>query len=101
MSVTNIYKGCLSWNSPRSSRTLHLTLNRGREDLILKFPHQLVSLFCQAERQDSVRQNSCQMRQEAFIDGQKTLGLYCLRKTIIYALVKVTILVVHARHDCI
>ena len=39
------------------------------------------------------------MWQESLVDSQETLGLHCLRETIKDALVKVTVLVVHAGHD--
>lgn len=39
------------------------------------------------------------MGQEALVDGENSLGLNCLSKTIEYTFVKIAVLVVHAGHD--
>lgn len=65
----------------------------------LKLPYQLVSLFSQRKRQDCVRQNSCQVRQEPLVDGEKALCADRLSQAVENALVEIAVLVVEARHD--
>lgn len=46
-----------------------------------------------------VRQDTGQVSKEALVNGEKTLSLYRLGQTVKHALIKVTSLVVHSRHD--
>ncbi len=59
--------------------SLDIVLYGGWEDSVLEFAHQLVSLLRQAECQDGVRQNSCEVGQEALVDGEDSLRFHCLR----------------------
>ena len=43
-------------------------------------------------------QYSCQMWEESFVNGEETFGLDRLCKTVKYTLIKVAVLIVHARH---
>lgn len=47
----------------------------------------------------SVRQDTGQVGKEALVNGEKTFGLDGLRETVEHALIEVTRLVVHSRHD--
>jgi hypothetical protein len=58
--------------------SLDIVLDRRWENPILEFSHQFVRLLCQAERQDSVGQDPCQMGKKAFVDCEDTLRLHCL-----------------------
>lgn len=41
-------------------------------------------------------QDSCQVGEVAFIDSKETFGLDCLQEAVEYALIKVSVLVIHA-----
>jgi len=65
----------------------------------LQLPHELVGLLRKRERQDRVRQDPGEMRQEALVDGEEALRPDRLCEAVQGAGVEIAVLVVHAGHD--